>query len=163
MEGVAGSTTAADAEDPEDPPHPLVNASVIAANTTVITNSQHRALCNFGAQAERPLICNRKQVLKCEKDSILEPVVTAATFRLAHICTTLMRTMRVLAPVRENLRNFIDTPFLNARQTKFTSTIVEPQQRNIPRQNRQVEVPSIDQPPPPQGHAFPCFALRFVS
>jgi hypothetical protein len=37
--------------------------------------------------------------------------------------------MRILSPVRENVRNFIDTPVLNARQDQFTSTFIEPQQR----------------------------------
>src|ERR1700688_3125460 len=131
MEGVAGSTTAADAEDPEDPPHPVMNASVIAASTTLISTSQYRARCNFDAQPQRLLSCvasHRKRILKCEKDWILEPLVTA-TSRLAHIGTALAKTMRVLVPVRENARNFIYTPFLKLRHVKSTSTIIEPQQR----------------------------------
>jgi hypothetical protein len=132
MEGVAGSTTAADAEDPEDPPHPVMNASVIAASTTPISTSQYRTLCNFDAQAQRLLSCvasDRKRVLKCEKDWILEPFVTTATSRLAHIGTALVKTMRVLVPVRENARNFIYTPFLKLRHVKFTLMLIEPQQR----------------------------------
>jgi hypothetical protein len=113
MEGVAGSTTAADAEDPEDPPHPVMNASVIAPSTTLISTSQY----------------DRKKVLKCEKDWILEPLVATATSRLAHIGTPLVKTMRVLVPVQENARNFIGTPFLKLRHVKFTLTLIEPQQR----------------------------------
>jgi hypothetical protein len=32
-----------------------------------------------------------------------------------------MKTMKVLVPVRENARNFIDTPVLKERHDKFTS------------------------------------------
>ena len=84
-----------------------------------------------------------------QKDSILKPVVTTATSRLAHIRAALMSTMRVLVPGRENVRNFIDTPFLIVRQTKSTSTIVESQQRNIPRQNQYAAVTGTGPAAPP--------------
>jgi hypothetical protein len=135
MEGVAGSTTAAETEDPEDPPQPVMNAIAIAASTTLISNGQYRARCKFDAQAQRLLSCvtsNRKRVLKGEKDWVLEPLVTTATSRLAHTGTALVKTMRVLVPVLENARNFIDTPFLKLRHVKFTLTLIEPQQRISP-------------------------------
>jgi hypothetical protein len=132
MEGVAGLITVADAEDAEDPPHPVMIAGVIAAKATPISNSQYRALCSFGAQAKRLLssvASDRKRVLKCKKDWILDSFVTAATSRLAHIGTALVNTMRVLVPVRENATNFIDTPLLTMWHVQFTSSIIEPQQR----------------------------------
>jgi hypothetical protein len=116
-------------------------ASVIAAKNKAIGNSQYRA---SDARAIRLLNCaagSRKRLPKCEKGRILDSVVTAATSRLAQSGNDLANTMKVLVPVRENARNFINTKFLKPRQVKFTSTFIEPQQRKS-----HIPAPSPDVP-----------------
>jgi hypothetical protein len=162
MEGIAGATTGGEADDP---PHPVITAKVIAADSTPVSNSQNRALCNFGVQPRRSLdsiASKRKRVLKCEKCWFLESLVTADVSRLAHVAATLMKTMKVSVPVREDARNFIDTPVSKKRHVKFTSRIMEPQQRKMT--VKSVSLSNQHRPRcPPEDHVIlysPCFSLH---
>jgi hypothetical protein len=99
MEGGAGWITAAEAVGPEDPPHPVVIAIMIAAKATPVSNSRRRALCSFGAQAKRLLssvASDPKRVLRYENGRTPEPCVIAIPSRWANLCTALVETLGVL-------------------------------------------------------------------